>query len=78
MKTTCQVPLFQSINPSCLLPLTFQFTVSLWSCPNYFISSLLTVLDIYSSSNISKHSLYFINRLMCRLLLHCLPSTSGN
>ena len=23
------------------------------------------------------HSLYFRNRLMCKLLLHCLPSTSG-
>jgi len=75
VKTKYQVPLFQIINPSRLLPLTFQFTTSLWSCTVYYISLLFTVLDIiYSSSNIAKiDSLYFLNWLMCKLLLHFLP-----
>ena len=46
---------FKVITLFCLLPLTLQFTTSLWSCPEYYISLLPTVLDIiYSSSNIAK------------------------
>jgi len=56
VNTKYQVPLFQIINLSRLLPLTFQFTASLWSCTMYYISLLLTVLDIiYSSSNTAKN-----------------------
>ena len=71
---------FKVITLSCLLPLTFQFTMSLWSCPKYYTSLLLTDLDIiYSSSDIANHQQFiFSQQLMCNLLLHCLPSTSGN
>ena len=56
---------FKVLTLFCLLPPTLQFTTSLWSCPEYYISLLLTVLDIiYSSSNIAKHgSLYVTNGL---------------
>jgi len=47
---------FKVLTLSHLMPLTFQFTTSLWACPEYYISLLLTVLDIiYSSSNIAKN-----------------------
>jgi len=80
MNTKCQVPLFQIINPFLfsatntsiykilmIMPLVLQFFVphSPWHDLQQFK---------YSKKN---HSLYFRNRLMCKLLLHCLPSTSG-
>ena len=70
---------FKVLTLSRLLPLTHQFTTSLWSCPKYYISLLLTVLDIFIAVQIQQKidSLYFLNLLMCKLLLHCLPSTSG-
>ena len=56
MNTKCQVYLFKLLTLSHLLPLTFQFTTSLWSRTTYYISLLLTALDIiYSSLNTSKH-----------------------
>ena len=52
---------FKLLTLSLLMPLTFQFTLSLWSCLKYHISSLLTVLDIiYSSSNIAKNWTFYI------------------
>jgi len=67
---------FKALTISRLLPLTFQFTTSLWYCPEYYISILLTFLDIITAVPIQQNvdSLYFLNRLMCTLLLHCLPS----
>ena len=70
---------FKVLTLSHLLLLTFQFATSYWSCLKYYISLLLTVLDInlrqieYSK----KLSLYFLNWFICKLFLHCLPSTSA-
>ena len=47
---------YKLLTLSCFLPLTFQFTKSLWSCPYYYKSLFLIVLDtICSSSNKKKN-----------------------
>jgi len=74
MKTKCQVPLFQSINP-------FSF-----SATNFSIYHILMIMPLvlhifapYSPwHNLQQNinSLYFLNRLMFKLLLHCLSTAS--
>ena len=57
-----QVPLFQSINPFVSSATNIQFTTSLRSCSEYYISLLLTVLDIiYSSSKIAKNRQFILS-----------------
>ena len=57
---------FKVLTLFCLLPLTLQFTTSLWSCPEYYISLLLTVLNIiYSSSNIAKYRQFILLTDLC-------------
>ena len=56
MNTKCQVPLFQSINPFLSSATNTSIYHILMIIPEYYISLLLTVLDIiYSSSNIAKN-----------------------
>jgi len=56
-----------------LMPLTFQFTMSLWSSPKYYISLLLTVLDIiYNSSNIAKNWQFIFSYVQVASILSAL------
>ena len=70
---------FKILTLSHLMPLAFQFTTSLWSCPEYYISLLLTVLDIiYSSSNIAKKStVYGTLTGLCACCFCIVCNTSG-
>jgi hypothetical protein len=59
-----------------LLPLTFQFTFSLWLCAPCYLALHFHVLAIASSSShigMAGRSLYFLNEPMHKLFLHCLP-----
>ena len=79
MKTKCQVPLFQSINPFSSSATNISIYHILMIIPQVlYIFALQSPWHNYSSSIQQKiDSSYFLIQLMCKFLLHCLPRTSG-
>jgi hypothetical protein len=80
MKTKCQDPLFQIINPfSSFATNTSIYHVLIIMPPLLHIFAPYRPWHNLQQFKYSKKidSLYFLNRLMCKLLLHCLYSTYG-
>ena len=76
MKTKCQVPLFQSINPfsSSATNISIYHVLMIMSCVLHIFAPYSPWYNLQQNID----SLYFRNWLMCKLLLYCVPSTSGN